>query len=114
MSTHSRGETETCNDTLDLVMLTPSARNDAVDGGEPASCRGADLRVACLGGPCDREPQGRHRTMPPKKVEAPVEKPVIGRFSSHLKIGAPHCLLPLVRLSPACSVAPAPRHLWHA
>ena len=52
--------------------------------------------------------------MPPKKVEAPVEKPVIGRFSSHLKIGAPHCLLPLVRLSPACSVAPAPRHLWHA
>ena len=32
--------------------------------------------------------------MPPKKVEAPVEKPVIGRFSSHLKIGACfHCAL---------------------
>ena len=42
--------------------------------------------------------------MPPKKAEAPVEKPVLGRFSSHLKIGAnnqPPWRFPLVLLRAA-------------
>ena len=55
-------------------------------------------------------------TMPPKK-EVPVEKPVLGRCSSHLKIGACLTLPRVLSLPPSIhglTVLALRRHLRHA